>query len=337
MGRTDEALQQFLWAIDHSPVPSAQLNSNASQTLMILGRFDETKKMLDAWRQKGSFTPFQTMLRYRLAFIENDAATLERLASTAAPDDPTWIRIQMNIAFLRGDLGKLHSLHEAAVDQQKRANRMENAATELAYYGDEEAYLGNYAHVRELCRQAEELGNNSALGLMKCSRALGAAGDMTQAEALVAKLDRLFPEDTLQQKLLLPVIRSNIERKRSNFAKAVDLLVPVTQYPNVVVFYNRGEAYLAAGHYPQAASDFASVIGHRGWPEWEVFAPLAELGLAQAYARNGERENGRKAYDVFFATWKDADSNIPILRQAQSDYTKLKATAAVASARTKQQ
>ena len=80
MGRTEEALQEFYWAIDHSPVPSAQHYSNASQALMILGRFDEAKKLLDQWQQQGSLTPFQIIVRYRIAFIENDTATMERLA-----------------------------------------------------------------------------------------------------------------------------------------------------------------------------------------------------------------------------------------------------------------
>src|SRR5262249_20690656 len=100
----------------------------------------------------------------------------------------------------------------------------------------------------------------------------------------------------------------------------------LTQYPNVMVFYNRAEAYLAASQYANAATDFETVISHRGWPEWEVFAPLAQLGLAQTYAKQGDRENSRKAYDAFFVTWKDADPDIPILRQAKVEYQKLTGT-----------
>src|SRR5205085_9876150 len=65
-GRMEEALQEFKWSIDHSPVPSSAAYFNASQALVVLGRFDEAKKMLDQWRQKGSLTPFQTTLRYRI-------------------------------------------------------------------------------------------------------------------------------------------------------------------------------------------------------------------------------------------------------------------------------
>jgi len=340
LGRMEEALQEFYWAIDHSPVPASSLYSNASQALLILGRFDEAKKLLDQWQQKGSLTPFQVMLRYRIAFFENDAATMEQLARQAPGDDVVWLNLQKQLAFLRGNFSKLRSLSETLVMQQRRANRMENAAFELAWHAWLESYVGNYALARKLCRQAGEAGNENALGLMLCAKALGDAGDVTQAEALAAKLDRLFPEDTLQQKVYLPLIRSIIERKRGNAIKAMELLAPVTQYEQGCwrIPYYHAQAYLAAGEYTKAAAEFEKLIDHRGWPEWELFAPLAQLGLARAYAMQGDRENSRKAYDDFFTTWKDADPDIPILRQAKAEYKKLTATAsAAASASVKKQ
>ena len=157
------------------------------------------------------------------------------------------------------------------------------------------------------------------------------AGDVAQAETLAAKLDERFPEDTFQQKVLLPIARSIIERERGNTVKAVGLLVPVTQYPNGAVFYHRAQAYLAAGEYGEAVADFKTVIDHRGWPEWEIFSPLAQLGLARAYAMQGDRDLSRKAYDEFFTTWKDAAPDIPILRQAKAEYKKITTTASAAA------
>jgi len=331
LGRTEEALQEFYWAIDHSPVPSAQHYSNASGALMILGRFDEAKKILDQWRQKGSLTPIQTATRYRIAFIENDATTMEQLAHETPVDDTSWLHLQMQLAFLRGDHSKLQSLSETLVNQQIQAKRMENVANELAGHAWVDSYLGNYASARKFCRQAGESGSNAALGLVRCAQALGNAGDVTQAEALATKLDRLFPEDTLHQKIALPAIRSIIERKRGNTVKAVDLLAPVTQYPNVVVSYNRAEAYLAAEEHAKAAAEFENLIDHRGWPDWEWFAPLAQLGLARAKALQGDGDESRKAYNDFFTMWKDADPDIPILLQAKAEYKKLTATAPVAA------
>jgi DNA-binding winged helix-turn-helix (wHTH) protein/tetratricopeptide (TPR) repeat protein len=333
MGRTEEALREFQRAIDLAVVPAAPDLANASRTLMIMGRFGEAKKILDEWWQKGFLSPDQIAQRYRIAFFENDAATMKRLAREIPADDTLWLGLQQQLAFFRGDFSKLRSLSESVVNQQRRAQRMENAANELAWHAQLESYLGNYALARKLCRQAEEAGKDSDLGLGHCANALAEAGDVTQAEALAAKLDRLRPEDTRNQKIWLPVIRSIIERQRGNAAKAVDLLAPVAQYEQgeLGVPYSRAQAYLAAGEHTKAAAEFARLIVHRGWRDSEVFAPLAQLGLARAYAMQEDRENSRKAYDDFFTTWKDADPDIPILRQAKAEYKKLTATASAAT------
>lgn len=328
LGRMEEALQEFNWAIEHSPVPSAQSYSSASQALMILGRFDEAKKLLDQWQQKGSLNSVQRANRYRIAFREKDPATMERLAREAQADDIPWLHLQMQLAYFRGNLNKLRSLSESLVKQQSHANRLENAANELAWHGRLESYAGNYALARTLCRQAGEAGEDNEYVLDNCAKALGNAGDMTQAEELATKKDRLLPEDTRNQKMCQPEFHSIIERQRGNPVKAVELLAPAAQYEQdaVDIPYERAVAYLAAGEHAKAAAEFEKIIGYRGWHEWEVFAPLAQLGLARAYARQGDGEKSRKAYDDFFTMWKDADPEIPILRQAKAEYKKLIAT-----------
>src|SRR5208282_1805580 len=172
MGKTEEALEEFQWAIAHSPVPSAQHYSNAAQALLILGRFDEAKKLLDQWREKGSLTPFQLSFRYRIAFIEHDTATMDRLARETSGEDEHWVDLQMGLACLRGDVATFRSLSDAVVRRQRKANQMENVADELAHHADVEAYLGNYDLARKLCAQAGEAGNHSASGLFSCSHAL---------------------------------------------------------------------------------------------------------------------------------------------------------------------
>jgi tetratricopeptide (TPR) repeat protein len=105
----------------------------------------------------------------------------------------------------------------------------------------------------------------------------------------------------------------------------VELLAPVMQYEpgESQVLYYRGQAYLAAGEHAKAAAEFERLIVHRGWTGWAVFTPLAQLGLARAFAMQGDRDNSRKAYDDFFTTWKNADPNIPIFRQAKAEYERL--------------
>jgi DNA-binding winged helix-turn-helix (wHTH) protein/Flp pilus assembly protein TadD len=141
LGRKEEALQQFNWAIEHSPLPSAQYYSNASQALMVMDRLAEAKKLLDRWQQKGSLNPFQRDVLYRIAFFENDAATMEHLARETPSDDMHWLELQMQFAFLRGDLSKFRSLSETLANQYSHANEMENAANELALRGQLESLL----------------------------------------------------------------------------------------------------------------------------------------------------------------------------------------------------
>jgi predicted Zn-dependent protease len=132
---------------------------------------------------------------------------------------------------------------------------------------------------------------------------------------------------------------SIVERQRGNAAKAADLLALAEPYDfSLDVNYQRAQAYLAAGDSAKAIAELEKLLGDRGAGWWQVYAPLAQLGLARAYALQGGRDESRKAYDEFFSTWKDADPNIPILRQAKAEYKKLAATAsAVTSASVEKQ
>ena len=329
LGRLEEALQEFNWAIAHSPVPTVSHYSNATQALILLGRFEDAKKLLNQWQQKGTLNPSQKANRYRIAYIENDGATMERFEREASADDVSWVHLQMQLSFLRGNLNKVRLLSETLVKQQTNAKRLENAANELAWHGRMESYAGNYALARMLCHQAEEASKDNEYVLDNCAKALGDAGDILVAEDLALRKDRLLPEDTRNQKMCQPEFHSIIERERGNALKAVELLAPVMQYEQdgTDIPYERAQAYLSAGEHTKAEAEFAKLLSHRGWREWEVFAPLSQLGRARAYAMQGDREKGRKAYDEFFTTWKDADPDIPILRQAKDEYKKLTASA----------
>jgi DNA-binding winged helix-turn-helix (wHTH) protein/tetratricopeptide (TPR) repeat protein len=329
LGEMDSALQDFYWAIDHSAVPSVSYHINAAHALLILGRFDEAKKILDQLSQKGSLAPSQKVMRYRIASIQNDTATMERLARETRADDARWLDLQLKLAFLRGDLRKLNSLSNGLVEQQNHAGRTANAADQLAWHGRVEAYVGRYALARELCHKAVKASEDHEYVFDSCAKALGNAGDEAGATEMAERKDRLLPEDTRNQKMCQPEFHSIIERMRGNAAGAVDLLLPAEQYEQAVatdIPYELAQAYLAAGQGAKAAAEFEKILDHYGWEDWELFAPLAQLGLARAYAMQGDRDNSRKAYDDFFTMWKDADPDIPILRQARAEYKKLTTT-----------
>ncbi|MGC1581163.1 MAG: winged helix-turn-helix domain-containing protein, partial [Candidatus Acidiferrales bacterium] len=110
LGRKEEALQEFNWTIEHSPEPTAFAYSNEAAVLMSLGRYDEAKATLTEWQQKGSLFGYQKDMLYRIAFIQNDTATMDRMNREAAPDDAAWIELQMGYAYYRGDMKKFRSM-----------------------------------------------------------------------------------------------------------------------------------------------------------------------------------------------------------------------------------
>jgi DNA-binding winged helix-turn-helix (wHTH) protein/Flp pilus assembly protein TadD len=324
LGRKEEALQEFNWTIDHSPEPSAFAYSNKSQALMSLGRFDEAKAILNQWQQKGSLFSYQTDMLYRIAFIQNDTATMDRIAREAAPDDTGWLQLQMQFAYLRGDIKKFRSLSETEVNLETRGGQAQDAADDLAARAQLESLLGNYGLARSLCRHSVAGDTDGATELWRCAEAFADGGDFTRAEALAAKLNRIAPENTIEQKVHLPLIHSIVDRQRGNPSEAADLLLQPELYKHTLdVPYRLGQAYLASNEPAKAAAQFRMVLDARdaGW--WQVYAPLAQLGLARAYAAEGDREKNRKAYEDFFATWKEADPDIPILKQAKAEYAKL--------------
>ena len=329
IGKKDEALRQFNRAIELSPVPSAQYYSNASQALMTLDRLDDAKDLLGRWQKVGSLNPFERDVLYRIAFFQNDTDAMARYASQTPPDDMHWRQLQMQFAFLRGDMNQFRSLSEGLVNEDLRAGEKENAANELALRAQLESLLGNYDLAQKLCRHASDPGNYSSSELWRCAEALGDAGDFMAAETLAAKMGGMDPEDTIEQNVKLPLIRSIVERRRGNAIKAQELLAPAEPYEySLDVYYRRAQADLSAGDSGNAIVEFKRIMLHRGWGWWPVYFPLAQLGIARAYAMQGDHESSRKAYDDFFTTWKDADPSIPILRQAKAEYSKLAPAAA---------
>jgi eukaryotic-like serine/threonine-protein kinase len=324
LGRKEEALQEFNWTIDHSPEPSAFAYSNKSQALMSLGRFDEAKAIINQWQQKGSLFSYQTNMLYRIAFIENDTATMDRIARQAPPDDTGWLDLQMQFAYLRGDMKKFRSLNEAEVNIETRGGEKQDAADDLSARAQLESLAGNFSFAPGLCRHSVAEDTDSVTELWRCAEAFADASDFAHAEALAAKLNKIAPENTIEQKVHLPLIHSIIARQRGNPSEAADLLLQPEQHKYTLdVPYRLGQAYLASNEPAKAAAQFQMVLDARdaGW--WQIYAPLAQLGLARAYSAQADREKSRRAYDDFFATWKDADPDIPVLRQARAEYSRL--------------
>jgi predicted Zn-dependent protease len=162
--------------------------------------------------------------------------------------------------------------------------------------------------------------------------ALARAGDSTGAEKLAAELDRTFPQDTLVHRYWLPTIRAAVALERKDPNRAIELLTEASPIelgtPNkfvvLVPVYVRGEAYLALHDGNRAAAEFQKFIDHRGLVVNLPWGSVARLGLARAYAMQGDTVKARAAYQNFLTLWKDADPDIPILIEAKAEYAKIR-------------
>jgi len=162
---------------------------------------------------------------------------------------------------------------------------------------------------------------------LKCWH-LAVAGDVTPAEKLAGELNSKFPLNTVVQRFWLPTIRAAVAMEHKDANKAVELLRQMSPNelgaPYLIPVYVRGRAYLMQGNGSAATADFQMIIDHPGIVLASVVGALAHLGLARAYALQGDTAKARAAYQDFLTLWKDADPDIPILIQAKAEYAELK-------------
>jgi tetratricopeptide (TPR) repeat protein len=158
---------------------------------------------------------------------------------------------------------------------------------------------------------------------------------VNRAQALTSEVATRFPEDTIVQCDYLPTLRARLELMRLRPQQALDALVSATacdlnlpaysyyNWPNLYPVYVRGESYLAAHRGAEAAAEFQKILAHRGLVLNEPIGALARLQLGRAYVLSGDTAKGRASYEQFLTLWKDADPNIPTLKQAKAEYASL--------------
>jgi tetratricopeptide (TPR) repeat protein/tRNA A-37 threonylcarbamoyl transferase component Bud32 len=272
---------------------------------------------------------------YWLAFLKGNAAQMAQLVS-AAMGKPGAEDLLLDMqADTEGWYGKLKSAHELtgrAMDSAQHNDAKETAAAYQAEAVLREVEAGNREQARAEANAAVKLAPNRDVRAM-AALALARAGDMPGAEKLAAELDKAFPLDTLVQRYWLPTIRAAVALERKDPNRAVELLMAASTIElssataDLTIFlcpvYIRGEAYLMLHDGNRAAAEFQKFIDHRGVVMNFPWGALARLGLARAYAMQGDTAKAKTAYQDFLTLWKDADPDIPILKEAKAEYAKL--------------
>jgi tetratricopeptide (TPR) repeat protein len=296
-----------------------------------LNRFDEAKATAQAAHNHNLDGPFIHHNLYLIDFLQHDATGLERETAIlmGRPGYEDFIfSIQADTAAYGGGFAKALELTHHAVDSAQRSHEKETAAGYQAQAAVREAWIGDMIVARQEAQDALTLSNGEAAEALSAV-ALGLAGDTDQAARLAGDLDRRFAEDTVVRLEYLPMIHAAIALRASDSRKAIDALAAAAPYESGVdaqlnPVYLRGEAELAAKQGAAAVVEFQKVLDHPGVVANHPIGALAHLGLGRAYALAGDNAKAKTAYQDFFALWKNADPDVPILKQAKAEYAKLK-------------
>ncbi len=269
---------------------------------------------------------------YYADFVRRDAVGME-IESKQLMGKPGWedsmLYFEADTAAYAGQFVKARELMRRATESAQNADERETAATYQAISAVHDAVVGNTGVAKQQIQAALALSQGKEVEAVSAI-ALALIGESEQSRRIADKLNKQFPEDTTMQFNYLPTIRAAAGLRKGDAEKAVQALAPAVPYelgrgPQVWLYpiYLRGEAYLAAGQGMAAAAEFQTILNHPGVVLNEPIGALAHLGLGRAYALSGDNAKARIAYQDFLAIWKDADPDVPILKQAKAEYAKL--------------
>ncbi|HJY86963.1 MAG TPA: hypothetical protein VKE24_09015, partial [Candidatus Acidoferrales bacterium] len=272
---------------------------------------------------------------YEVAFLRGDATEMQHQVAWAAgkPEaEDLLLSSQSDTDAFSGWLARARELSRRAMESARRNDQKETAATWQMNAALREAEFGNAARARDQAASALALASTRDVQIL-AALALARSGDTARAGKIADELAKRFPLNTMINGYWLPTIRAAIEINRGNPAKAIELLQAAAPYDlaspapsggTLYPAYMRGQAYLVLRRGSEAAPEFQKFLDHLGIVQNYPLGALAHLGLARAYAMQGDPGKARAAYQDFFTLWKDADPDIPILQQAKAEYAKLK-------------
>ncbi|HKO35963.1 MAG TPA: protein kinase [Pyrinomonadaceae bacterium] len=329
LGLFDKAAAEAREAIRLNPGSTSGYSLLAAAQLA-LNRFDDAKQTINqAQGQKLDSTAMRRTL-FRIAFVQHDTATMQQQIDwlSGKPDDYLAQGWQSETAAFLGQLKKSQELSDNALESAERRDQKDVAAQIAVAGAARDALFGDCARLKDQTAKALGLTNrqvttaNAANALSSCPEASG----FIQAQTLIAELTRRSPTDTVLNKILAPLVQARMELHRDNAAQAIQLLETTRPFEGYALFqiaYLRGQAYLKQQKGAEAATEFQKILDHRGSQPTSPIYVVAHLGLARAAVVQSDTVKARKAYQDFFALWKDADANVPVLIEARKEYDKL--------------
>jgi len=334
LGQLETGLREHLEGLRLAPYSSLH-HRYVIFSYLSLNRVEDAVATAEETHAKGLDSNLAPIL-YEIAFYRNDTAGMARQAASAAGkpgEEDFLLELQADTAAYFGHLGQAREFSRQAMGSAERAGKKETATSYHVVSALREALFSNTGKARQaVIGRGHWAGYDIDYGF---ALALAYASELDRARVLAEDLNKRFPEDTVVQFNYLPTLRAKIALLRSNPQQALDAVGAAAPYelglpafsfynwPNLYPVYVRGEAYLAAHKGSEAAAEFQKILDHRGIVLNEPIGALAHLQLGRAYAMEGDTAKSRAAYQDFVTLWKDADPDIPILKQAKAEYAKL--------------
>ena len=336
-GNYEKAVEEDKKAIEIDP-DSAIGYSQLAFNYEYLDRLDEAINTLrQASAHKLEIGDFLVQ-RYDIAFLKGDHAGMDRETALAQGKSGTEDWISDHQAFVSAYSGRLQEaarLSRRAADLARQSAQQDRAALDETGLALWEGFFGNGPAAKRSALAARQLSNGREVEY-GAAFALALAGDSSRAQSLANDLERRFPEDTSVRFSYLPALRALLALNHGEAAKALELLQIAIPYDlgaprssfhgffgSLYPVYVRGEAYLAAHQGVQAAGEFQKILAHRGVVVSDPIGALAHLQLGRALVLSGDRKNAKSAYQDFLTLWKDADTDLQVLKRAQAEYSKL--------------
>jgi len=315
---------------------SAAAYTNLVGLYAALQHLDKAKEKYEQAVAHKVNNPFLHGNRYGIAFLENDASGMQQQIddSAAKPGEDVLLSFASDTEAFHGRLAASRALSKRAADVALHDDSPETSAAWQMDVALRDAEFRNVALSRGEIAAALSTASTRDVSIL-AALALARIGDTTKAKRMADDLAARFPLNTVINRYWLPTIYASIEIDLKNPAKALELLQTAAEYElgsplpqfevggSLYPVYVRGQAYLLLHQGREAAEEFQKYLDHSGVAVNCPLAALARLQLARSDMLTGDTKSAREKYQEFFVLWKDADPDIPILKQAKAEYTRL--------------
>ena len=328
LGLYDQALKEALEAVRLDP-RSITARGNVINSFMKLGRWDEARQAIDELRALAPESEAAHFTTYILAFLRNDQAAMQKELELVRgkPMEADMLNLEASIAAHGGRLRHGEELAQQSQELFKRQERIENVAQLMEGVALTQALVGRCKDAQTTAASGLSM-SPGRVGLTTGGLVYAVCGNSSRSLAIADEITKKYPTDTASAVVTVPMIRAETNRTRGNAAEALRTLETIRRYDlgNITGFlsnYLRGLAYLDQRSGNEAAAEFQKILDRPGIDPTSVIIPLAHLGIARAAVLSGDQSRARKEYQDFFALWKDADKDLPVLLAARKEYEQL--------------